>query len=334
MLTLLCATIVGVLDAQLLVAMDPLPSFSEWQMQHGKHYASTAEGLMRATLFEEQIAKVNEQNRKYERGESTWYAGVNQASDLSDAEFRQSFAGTRPPRDGLDLPAREPAGTMLDALPAAVDWRAHGAVTSVKNQGSCGGCWAFAATAAIEGIHVIRGGNLTDGAPQEIIDCCAKKGYCAGCSYGAIEFAYDWVHTNGGLDTAKDYPFTAKTGSCNGNKTQNHILTISGYARVAANNEAALTAVLANQPVGIDIDVGGGFRSYKGGVFADPACGTAICHAVALVGYNTTAATPYYILKNSWAASWGQEGYMLIAKGQNGAKGTCGLAQEPSYPTK
>lgn len=313
-----------------------LDVFHAWKEQHSKQYATVAEETFRRAIFSKEAAEVTAHNEKWRQGHSSYRKALNHLSDLTEEEVRERLTGSRSPPSDSRFPT---VYKQTTDTPGAIDWRALGAVTSVKNQGNCGSCWAFSSTAAIEGINAIRTGVLADASEQEVISCCGTqrpsfKPYCAGCSYGAFEYAFSWVQANGGIASLADWPYAAATGTCDTNKTSHVSISIDGAQRVPADNEPQLRAAIAEQPVAIDIDVGGGFRSYGGGVFDDAACGTAVAHSVLLVGFNTTAAVPYYILKNSWGAGFGEAGYMRIAADKNAPKGTCGLAQEAGYPVK
>ncbi|KAJ8549476.1 hypothetical protein K7X08_033183 [Anisodus acutangulus] len=132
------------------------------------------------------------------------------------------------------------------------DWRKHGAVTEVKDQGQCGARWAFLACGAMEGINAIVAGELISLSEQELIECdssCNK-----GCEGGLMDPAFEWVINNGGIDSAADYPYTAYSqGYCNYSKVNHTVATIDGYQDVP-QEESALLCAVAQQPVRVDID--------------------------------------------------------------------------------
>jgi cathepsin L len=99
----------------------------------------------------------------------------------------------------------------VSALPSSVNWTAAGAVTSVKNQEQCGGCWAFAAAASLEGYNYLANGKLIDLSEQQLIDCVSNCEGCNGCSnlYNALEYT-----SEKGIESYQEYPFTGQTGSC------------------------------------------------------------------------------------------------------------------------
>ncbi|CDP06286.1 unnamed protein product [Coffea canephora] len=205
----------------------------------------------------------------------------------------------------------------VSAVPASMDWRKKGAVTGVKDQGQCGCCWAFSAVAAMEGINQLTTGKLISLSEQELVDC-DTAGEDEGC----------------GLTTETNYPYQGTDGTCNANKEANHAAKITGYEDVPANSEAALLKAVANQPVSVAIDASGSaFQFYSSGVFTGD-CGTELDHGVTAVGYGTsTDGTKYWLVKNSWGTSWGENGYIRMQRDIDAKEGLCGIAMQASYPT-
>jgi len=147
-----------------------------------------------------------------------------------------------------------------------------------------------------------------------------------------MDDAFQYVIANGGLCAESAYPYTAADGTCSTSCTK--VSTISSYADVTANNEDALAAAVAQQPVSVAIEADqDGFQFYTGGVF-DGTCGTSLDHGVLAVGYGTDSASGlnYWLVKNSWGASWGLSGYIKLVKAGGSTAGQCGIAMEPSYP--
>ena len=196
------------------------------------------------------------------------------------------------------------APSEVGAAPAAVDWRAKGAVTAVKNQGSCGSCWAFSATGAMEGAYFLATGALRSLSEQELVDCVAAD---KGCSGGAMQDAFAWAMANGGMDSEADYAYVGSQYACWANATKRDVAKIVNYTNVAPNDEAQLEAAVAAGPVSVAIEADqDGFQHYSGGVFDAP-CGTNLDHGVLVVGYTAD----YWIVKNSWGESWGDKGYIM-----------------------
>jgi len=210
-------------------------------------------------------------------------------------------------------------------------------VAEVKNQQMCGACWAFSATGAIEGINAIVTGKLLSASEQELVDCDTAMDH--GCHGGLMDYAFDFVVNNGGIDTEADYPYSGEDGQCEPNRLGRHVITIDGFEDVPANDEAALLKAVANQPVSVAIEADQrAFQLYVGGVFDDEACGTALNHGVLAVGYgvhaNGTHEVPYWLIKNSWGPEWGDGGYIRLRRGVAAQEGQCGVAMQASYPIK
>jgi len=213
------------------------------------------------------------------------------------------------------------------AVPDTFDWRPKGAVTSVKDQQQCGSCWAFSVTENVESVWILAKGinNVTMAplAPQQIVDCDTSD---AGCNGGNPETAYSYIKDAGGLETEKAYPYTAVDGTCHFKKADVYS-TISDYKYATTSyDETTLKTNLATwAPLSICVDARY-WQDYQSGVMTAYECDwiVELDHCVQAVGYDVTASTPFWIVRNSWGTSWGEEGYIRLEYGQN----SCGLTQE------
>ena len=279
----------------------------------------SAEYEARAAVYAANVAKIAAHNALHDAGLATYAQGVNEHSDLTFDEFRARFVG------GYVRGSPGPT-TVVDetAAPESVDWRTKNAVTPVKNQGSCGSCWTFSATGAMEGAYAIATGSLRSLSEQELVDCVSAD---KGCSGGAMQDAFAYVVANGGIDGEKDYPYVGAQYACWTNATKRDVAAMANYTNVPPNDEAQLAAHVALGPVSVAIEADqDGFQHYSSGVFAGP-CGVNLDQGVLVVGY----AADYWIVKNSWGASWGEAGYIRLKRGVN-ASGLCGVALDASRP--
>eukprot|EP00877_Chromochloris_zofingiensis_P008580 jgi/Chrzof1/3976/Cz13g15200.t1 len=327
---------------------NPRQAFWQWVAKHGKHYKENAlEFEHRFRTWLENLEYVLEYNSKHE----THWLGMNVHADLSHDEYKQKYALGLNKYQRSNLENRPQsfkyANLSADNLPQLVDWRQSNAVAEVKNQMNCGSCWAFSTTGAVEGINAIVTNDLVSLSEQELVDCDTTKD--KGCSGGLMDFAFDFIHENGGIDTEDDYPYTAQDGSCQEKKRNRRVVTIDGYEDVPPFDEVALKKAASRQPISVAIEADQrSFQLYMGGVFDDENCGQQLDHGVLVVGYGTehkpssheeagddesSKSHNYWIVKNSWGPEWGDHGYIRLRMGR-GKAGMCGIAMQPSYPLK
>lgn len=294
--------------------------FAEFIAKFDKKYDAD-EFLDRYNVF-----KTNAQLIENHNADKEGYSmGMNEFGDLTFEEFHARYTGYNDRQRGylrsqnLFAPAKAEADD--------VDWVSKGAVTPVKNQAQCGSCWAFSTTGSVEGATQIATGKLVSLSEQQLVDCAGAEGN-QGCNGGLMDDGFEYIIKNKGLDTEEDYSYTAKTGRCDKTKAANVNSPISSYKDVSQGSETDLMTALQKGPVSIAIEADqSGFQFYSGGVFSGN-CGTKLDHGVLLVGAGTAFGSDYWKVKNSWGASWGEEGYIRLARGKN----MCGLANSASFP--
>ncbi|KAK8520372.1 hypothetical protein V6N13_031173 [Hibiscus sabdariffa] len=216
------------------------------------------------------------------------------------------------------------------ALPESKDWREAGIVSPVKEQGHCGSCWTFSATGALEAAYHQAYGKGISLSEQQLVDCAGAFNN-KGCHGGLPSQAFEYIKYNGGLDTEEAYPYTAKDGVCKFS-SENVGVKVADSVNITMGGEDELKhAVALVRPVSVAYQVIPSFRLYKSGVFSDEKCGHTsqdVNHAVLAVGYGVENGVPYWLIKNSWGAKWGENGYFKMEMGKN----MCGVATCASYP--
>lgn len=300
----------------------------QWMVQYGRSYKDSAEKEKRFKIFKDNVEYIDKFNNE---GNRTFKLSANMFADLTNEEFVASHTGYKISTQPSSLKAKSLKYENLTEIPMTMDWREKGAVTSIKDQGRCGCCWAFSAVAAVEGITQIKTGNLISLSEQQLVDCAVEGNQ--GCKGGWMDNAFRYIIKNQGLSTEEKYPYETMQGTCDHGKESIYAAQISAFEDVPSNNEKALLQAVANQPISIAIDGSGrNFHFYKSGVFMEE-CGTRLTHAVTAIGYGTSAdGTKYWLMKNSWGTRWGENGYMRIQRDTSAPEGLCGLAKKASYP--
>jgi C1A family cysteine protease len=301
--------------------------FTTFQERFEKRYNSMEEMETRFAIFRKNMINIISHNSD---ANQNFTMGVNQFTDLTPDEFRMLYVSGL--KDEVGSYGCKTFTSSASGAPATMDWRTKGAVTSVKDQGQCGSCWSFSSTGAVEGAWAISKGQLTDLSEQELVDCATGISYGShGCNGGQMEGAFKFVIENGQC-TLSSYPYTAKDGTCQKCTAVAHI---SSCSDVKPNDQLSLKAAVAQQPVAVAIEADTRyFQSYSGGILDSSSCGTSLDHGVLAVGYGEENGQKYWLVKNSWGTTWGDKGYVKIARSDStNDAGICGIAMDPSFPT-
>jgi len=294
--------------------------FAQFKKTHQKAYATPSEEAARKQVFKVNMLKAAELQAK---APSATY-GMNKFADMTEDEFHPYAHGM------VHMPHEKAIPELFDVPEKvkSVDWRSKGAVTAVKDQGQCGSCWTFSTTGVTESANFLHGdGKLTSLSEQLFVSC---DDTCYGCSGGLPGYAYDWLIQNhdGKAVTEDAYPYTSGAGqvaSCSWSSSMAVGATIKGQASIA-QDEAQMAAWMAkNGPISIAVNAMP-WQTYTNGVMTLAECPVEQPdHAVLAVGVTAD----YWIVKNSWASSWGENGYIRLAYGTN----TCNIVFQPSAPT-
>ncbi|XP_051912642.1 LOW QUALITY PROTEIN: uncharacterized protein LOC127594963 [Hippocampus zosterae] len=283
--------------------------------------------MFRFQIFEQTLHEIIAHNKL----KLSWTKGINDFTDLTWEEFRGLKLMAPQNCSATEHNLKVKSNRKLSA-PSDFDWRSKGMVSPVKNQGACGSCWTFSTVGAIESHwNILRKGRNDTFAEQQLVDC-AQAFDNHGCNGGLPSHAFEYIKYAPGLMRSSDYPYTAKDGQCQFNKTLARVQIPYGSFNITAGNEIEAAERLYNAaPVSVAFQVVQGFKDYKSGVYTSSTCKNGngdVNHAVLAVGYGKMDGKDFWAIKNSWGQTWGDNGYFKMERGKN----MCGVAQCNSYP--
>ncbi|CAN1238396.1 Probable cysteine protease RD19D [Linum grandiflorum] len=295
--------------------------------KYNKEYSDSQEYAHRLRVFAGNLVKAAE----HQAIDPTAIHGVTPFMDLTEEEFQRLYTGVSMPPSMMEA---EEAETMdTSDLPDDFDWREKGAVTDVKMQGTCGSCWAFSTTGAVEGAHFLATGNLVNLSEQQLVDCdnvCdeEEKSACdKGCNGGLMTNAYRYLIKAGGLQDEASYPYTGKPGQCQFDPNKIAV-KVANFSTISLDENQIAAHLVNYGPLAVGLNAAF-MQTYIGGVSCPLICGKKfINHGVLMVGYGSKGFSllrfgyrPYWIIKNSWGKHWGEGGYYRICRGY----GMCGV---------
>ena len=282
--------------------------FQKFITKYGKTYFLIQEYMARFKIFKKSLLKRN--------SAGLYKKGITQFSDLTENEFRRTYLN-------LDINVLNTIKyTDIDVVATGnadetFNWVEKGALGKIKNQGSCGSCWAFSAVGNLEGLYWIKYSENKRFSEQQLVDCDDVE---EGCNGGLMEYTFAWIKKNGGLKLEEDYPYKGRDQTCKQDVTKN-VVKVADFVKLTTTDEEAIKDYLFQTgPLAIALNANP-LQYYYGGIVDDDASSCepeGLNHGVVLVGYGTTDdGIDYWIVRNSW----GEKGYFRMLRG----KGTCGI---------
>ncbi|KAK0577737.1 hypothetical protein LWI29_037748 [Acer saccharum] len=302
--------------------------FSEFKKKYGKTYPTEEEEDYRFGVFISNLRLA----RRNQIMDPTAVHGVTKFSDLTLSEFRRQYLGSGRQIQLPDYIGKRAPTLPTNNLPEKLNWTEKGAVTAVKNQSNCDGCWAFSTIAVLEGAYYLTTNKkeLVELSVQQLIDCSTAT--CTnysdgsdpicnkGCGGGQRLLAFEYIKEKaGGVVKADDYNFTGETDNCKlSNNDKNFVASVSEYGIIPLDEDQYAAYLEKHGPLAVStaIDI---YQSYISGVMCphkEYSSNEITAHAVTLVGYdNSTDAREFqWIVKNSYGEDWGEFGYFRLCK--------------------
>jgi cathepsin F len=323
-----------------LLALDHATLFNKFQdfMQtFNKTYSTVEEHNYRFQIFShnyEELEKAkNDTATDVKDGdvdaEDSLELDITAFFDLTDEEFERQYLSTEVPDEEQEMAAQPSENSFitgnetdadhlrhLQSVPSAFDWRSKGVVGPVRQQGSCGGCYAFSAAANLESQHAIKTGRLLSLSEQQIINC---NPYAVGCHGGNVGLAFRYLIKTPGLGLSSSLRYIARKEVCT---TIAPAVKVKNVLFAGTKNEDYIASFLMKHgPLSIAMNANM-FKFYRKGImqYSAATCSSRqLNHAVNIVGFGVSGGVKYWIVRNSWGPHWGESGYVRVARG------TCGV---------
>ena len=288
--------------------------FQKFQKKFSKKYSSVQELMARYRIFARNYKKVTMRNKKYQ--------GVTRFMDMTQNEFRRKYLTLK---YTVGKPAKNVRVKPIKVnAPDSWDWRDQGAVNLVKDQASCGSCWAFSTVGNLEGQYYLTYKESMTFSEQQLVDCDDTD---SGCGGGEMTWAFEWIKNNGGLESDKDYPYVGYDDMCSQDESLYKVKVVSWEQLPMDSDPDVIRDYLYETgplSIGLNADT---LQFYSGGIDdsdewdCDP---DGINHGVTMIGYGEEDGLKYWICKNSWGDYWGEDGFFRMSRGKN----TCGIEHE------
>jgi len=294
------------------------------QKHHREYKHGTAEHSMRKGLFQQRLAAVHAHNAK---PGTLWKAAPSHFSDRTEAE-RKAVLGYRK-HARVHAKGHAPASLLESSnktmkLPKSKSWAHLKCAHKVRDQGSCGSCWAVATMSALEAHHEIYNKEPRTFSAQQIIECTLNPRACGGtggCEGATVELGMDYVLKNG-LATEEQHPYHGQDSSCSAEKKKKDLMQsnagnsfgLMSYKTLDSNVARPLLEAVAHVgPVAVSAGASSWFE-YNSGVFDGCSKDTVIDHAITLYGYGVDHGKKYWLIRNSWGPGWGEDGFIRLLR--------------------
>ena len=296
--------------------------FQKFIKKFNKKYESVNEYLARYEVFKRNVLE------SFSNEETSYKTGVTKFSDLTKQEFIKTYLNLN--YDAFAMSNSSPTYVKVsNAAPTSFDWRDQNVVAQVKDQGSCGSCWAFAAVGNLEGLYAIEKHVIVTFSEQQLVDCDTSD---SGCNGGLMEYAFTWYKKNNGcVIPDSDYPYKGVKQACKSDDSKCIDMRVTGYKKLGSSTstwspvdeDEVKEFLYETGPLAVALNANP-LQTYVSGIIdltSTKCSSSGINHAVLLVGYGNASGTDYWTVKNSWGKSWGESGYFRIRRGN----GTCGI---------
>ena len=348
-------------------------TFEHYVRQARRPYVKgTQQWKEREAIFNARLEDIKQHNAD---GTKSWKRGINQFSDWTQDEWRDYNRGRPSKASHSTLPTNVFKATRdPNSLPRIHDYRFNvnpPVLTGIKNQGSCGSCWAHSATESVESFFALKYGQLPVLSTQQVTSCTPAW---FGCGGGSFVGGWDALARHGGLNEEWTYGYSnffapemspSVTHPCRNITAEFPNVTadgktftftwwpkanVSGFTMVTPNDAHATMEALATVgPLSISV-ASDTWADYESGILHNNYTDTAsnytwqeINHDVQLVGYgfDNDLQQNFWVVRNSWGTNYGEQGYIRLYRPEHepcgdltGQKicGTSGLLLNPGYP--